>query len=550
MERKNLVLFMAASFFFSLTHLAGRGGAEEHTRRPVRPQLNFRLSWQQTEPRYGVEFGLDRASLEETGHTLKKSPPKHLGRAVLECFALFAYSQTKYWLTYGDWIDDWHYELTWEDQKKRFFSLEAWKFDSNCFGLNWSHALAGALYYNFARTSNLNRAESLLFTVGGSFYWEYIAEWRNVISIGDNIFTIFGGFSVGEAWYQLGKRLTNRAGLVNRLLSFANPVLKFNRWLDRKELAGSPKEPEPGWEKFEFFLGGRFSRQSVKNDTAGYLHAGIHTQIIHPTEYGKPGQVSQKNGDTLFSELYLDFSAGSGGTEEVNLFSRTVFFGYLKQSIDPQQRGYACFFGLGSAFAYFKKRSTAFYDGCEVKVRRGYDLQLEEPRDFKDKFSVVHLAGPVFDLTRISPEARLRLVLEAYLDFALINAFALNKYSETHDLSGVKTNLLYYGYYYGFGTTLGSELNIAVRNLEFDGLLKYHSWGSIDGRDRFQDELTDDFHVRDARWQFKLEMGVWIPGTPTGLFSSYESIQREGKIKETDHKQGEIRWSLGLKCKF
>jgi hypothetical protein len=46
---------------------------------------------------------------------------------VLECAAVFAYSQTKYWVTYEEWLEDWQYELTWEDQKKRFFSLEAWK---------------------------------------------------------------------------------------------------------------------------------------------------------------------------------------------------------------------------------------------------------------------------------------------------------------------------------------------------------------------------------------------------------------------------------------
>jgi len=469
---------------------------------------------------------------------------------MLECAAVFAYSQTKYWVTYEEWLEDWQYELTWDDQKKRFFSLEAWNFDSNCFSLNWSHAIAGALYYNFARTNNLNRLESLLFTIGSSFYWEYIVEWRNVLSISDNIFTIVGGVSIGEVWYQLGKYFGNQTELGNRILSFMNPIHKFNRWLDRKEMASWPQEPEPGWNKFDFFLGSRFSRDITKGNNLGYIHGGIHTQIIHIPEFGKPGQISQKKSDTLFSELYFDFSTGDSGMEEVNLFTRTVFFGHFKQNIDQQEKGYAYYFGFGSAFAYFKKRSIAFYDGCDVKVKRGYDLRLKEPREFTDKFSVVHLAGPIFDLTSISSMFRLRLVLDAYLDFALINAFALNKYSEGRDISGIKTNLLYYGYYYGLGTTLGSDLNINFHNLEFRGLLKYHSWGSIDGRDRFQIELTDDFHVKDARLQYKLSLGYWIPGTLIGLFSSFEGIHRKGKIKDIDHKEFEKRLFFGLKFKF
>lgn len=93
-----------------------------------------------------------------------------------------AYSQTKYWLTYSDWQEDWRYRLTWDDQKRRIFGFNAWRYDSNCFGLNWSHTLAGTLYYNFSRTNNPSVFESFLFTTACSMYWEYVVEWRNVHS--------------------------------------------------------------------------------------------------------------------------------------------------------------------------------------------------------------------------------------------------------------------------------------------------------------------------------------------------------------------------------
>lgn len=546
-----IISFCAAlSILFPLSYLFGHGMAEQTGTRLIPLGKNFNLSLQKNENVLCTLFDSYSVSRDDASPKSEKWPKKRLGRAVLECAAVFAYSQTKYWVTYEEWLEDWQYELTWEDQKKRFFSLEAWKFDSNCFGLNWSHALAGALYYNIARTNNLNRLESLLFTIGGSFYWEYIVEWRNVLSIGDNIFTIVGGISIGEAWYQLGKYFTTKTELGNRILSFINPILKLNRWFDRKETANWPKESEPGWNKFDFFLGGRFSRSAAKDSYLGNIYGGVHTQLNHIPDFGKPGQISRKESDTLFTEIYFDFTAGEMGTEEVNIYSRTVFFGHFKQNIDQQQRGYAYYFGLGSAFTYLKKRSTAFYDGCEVKVKRGYDLRLEEPREFTDKFSVIHLAGPMFDFTSYSSKLKLRLVLDAYLDFALVNAFALNKYSVGREITGIKTNLLYYGYYYGLGTTLSSDLNIYFGHLEFRGLLKYHLWDSLDGRDRFQIELTDDFHVKDSRLQYKLSLGYWIPGTPMELLSSFEGINRKGNIKNIDHKEMETRLFLGLNFKF
>lgn len=538
------------SILFPFSHLFGHSMTEKTGNCLISLGHNFSLFQQKNDKVFCSLFDTYSISKDDASPTSEKMPKKRLGRAMLELAAVFAYSQTKYWVTYEEWLEDWQYELTWEDQTKRFFSLEAWKFDSNCFGLNWSHAIAGALYYNIARTNNLNRLESLLFTIGGSFYWEYIVEWRNVLSISDNIFTIVGGVSIGEAWYQLGKYFSTKTELGNRILSFINPILKLNRWFDRKETANWPKEPEPGWNKFDIFLGSRFSRSAATENYLGYIYGGVHTQLNHIPDFGKPGQISRKESDTLFTEMYIDFTAGDMGMEETSIFSRTVLFGHFKQNIDQQQRGYAYYFGLGSGFTYFKKRSTAFYDGCEVKVKRGYDLRLEEPREFTDKFSVIHLAGPMFDFTSYSSKLKLRLVLDAYLDFAIVNAFALNKYSVGREISGIKTNLLYYGYYYGLGTTLSSDLNLRFDNLEFRGLLKYHLWGSLDGRDRFQVELTDDFHVKDSRLQYKLSLGYWIPGTQMELLSSFEGINKKGNIKNIDHKEMETRIFLGLNFRF
>lgn len=190
----------------------------------------------------------------------KPAPPPAVrasgGRAAFEIGILMAYSQARYWLNYAKFIEDWQFHLSWRDQRKRFFTFKAWMFDSNAFSLNWTHTFAGVLYYQFGRTNGLSWPRSFLFSLGGSLWWEYVAEWREIISLNDNIMTGLGGFSAGEAWFQLGKYFIGKKGVVNRILSFTvNPVLKFNHWLDLRKGKNRSLGPEPGWHDFQLFLG-------------------------------------------------------------------------------------------------------------------------------------------------------------------------------------------------------------------------------------------------------------------------------------------------------
>jgi hypothetical protein len=486
----------------------------------------------------------------------KPAPPPpavraNTGRALFEIGILMAYSQTRYWLNYAKFIEDWQYHLSWKDQKKRFFTFEAWMFDSNAFSLNWTHAFAGVLYYQFGRTNNLSWPQSFLFSLGGSLWWEYMAEWREIISVNDNIMTSTGGYAAGEAWFQLGKYFIGRKGLLERFLSFAvNPVLKFNHWLDLRQGKNRSLGPEPGWHDFRLFVGERHMPTSAGIGPENNLFVGFHTRIIHAPEYGRPERSGRKVSDTLASDLDVDFTLRHGRIEEFNFSTRVAGLGYYRQEIGPDRKGYAYYAGMGSAFTLFKKKSVSIYDSSAITVNQGSDLHLDEPRRFTDKMAAVHIAGPVFDYTAFTPESRLRLVLDAYLDFGLINAFALNPYSEAVNIRGVKTTLLYYGYYYGIGTTLASDLTYRYRAIQFGGRLRYSTYGSIEGLDRFQDEVTDDFHLKDARLACRLEAAVQLPWVPVEVLASYEGIGRRGTIKDICRRDFEDRYSVYVSYKF
>ena len=476
-----------------------------------------------------------------------KLPPtdKNWSRSFAQLASLLAFTQTLYWIQYSNFVEDWQYKLSWADQRERLFTLEAWRFDTNLFRVNWTHQLAGSLYYNFARANRLTWLESTLVTLCGSLWWEIVTEWREVISINDLIFTTIGGYAGGEAFFQVGRLLQDTPGETAGTLSLLNPILQLNRWMD-----GAPRGtgPKAAWHRFDLSFGLRIGSGPTIEPLA--QTAGLRSQIINVPGYGRPGRGGGFLADTLSSEI--DFSAAAKGPEaqELNLLFRTVGLGRYGRAIGEDGRGSAWFFGLGTAFSLFQKRPVAFYDGGLIQVRSGADLKLEEPRNFRDKLAVVHLAGPVLDWTWFGPHGRLRCLADGYLDFGMVNAFALNEFSRRHDLRGTKTTLLYYGYYYALGLTAGVEVTAEYRALRGRGLVRYQVYDSVERLDRFQEEIAADWDIHDGRLRVLGSAAVRLPHSPLEIQAVVEGLSRRGTILEVSARELETRFTLGINLVF
>lgn len=536
-------------FILLLNILPARGDQSEKEKPGT--TLSFSLA-----PVYQTVSWPDRSKpllFEEKESTTSGPEPKmekKTGRAILEYFSVIAIPQIFYWAGWWGEYKPWHYRLNWKDQSKKLFTLSAWKFDSNIFFVNWMHASAGAVYYNIARSNRLNRFESLLFTLGGSFYWEYVAEWRTVVSINDNIFTILGGFPIGEAWYNLGRFFLFRSGALNGFLSFLNPVLKFNSWLDRKTGSLISQDQEPGWHDFRLALGLWSGPISKQKWTGKNMFVHVDAQLLSQPDAEKPGDVGQKVGTTLFSGIFLDILSSRGLVDEVSFSFRSVYLGYFRKSLDSNLNGYRYYLGLGSAFSYFKQRAVAFYDSGRIRVKDIHLLNLEEPRNFRDKFAAVHVVGPVFDLTVRRGRFQARLMAEAYADFSMVNALALNEYSTVHDIRGAKTTLVYYGYYYGLGGSLSLRLDVDYGPLEFRGRFIAHDWGSIEGHDNFQSEVRDDFHITDSRASLYLSAGFRFGSSPFVFTLGYAEVGRRGILKDIKQTEHESRLLVGFVLRY
>lgn len=480
---------------------------------------------------------------------------KKWGRAFLETGVFLTYSTVRYWLLYSEFIEDWQYELTLKDQFKRFFTTEALRFDSNCFSINWTHGLAGALYYQMARANYLTWLESALMTTGGSLFYEYVGEWREVISVNDMIFTSVGGYSLGEPWYQLGAYFHHRKSFFPRVLGFLNPFVEFNQWLDRKNPA-SKVYVEPGWHGLEITAGWRRYATSGR-ETVDSAVVGFDMQLLHVPEYGKPGVFRRTFRDTIFSEMTLDMAlrkrlpadleTRNGLDEDVNLFARVVGWATYRQDIDELSRGYAVSLGLGSAFTYIRRRPTV-YDAQIVRVK--IDPPPEEPVDFRDKASVVHILGPVLDWTSFGRGWKLRSVTDAYLDFAMAGSTAINEYSRVRGLEGLKTTLHYYGYHYALGASFSTRLDLEWRNVQLRGLVSGHIWDSVEGIDRFQADITDDGNAVDTRVRYLFKVSWRLPGTPLRIYAAHEGLRRWGRINDIEGRSFETKTGAGLSFFF
>lgn len=505
-----------------------------------------------------------------------KKPKKRLGRAVLEGLAHFAYATASYWIRQDVMMEDWEYLFNWKDQKRRFLFIDGMRFDSNNFTFNWTHAGAGAIYYNYARANRLNPLESFLYSFGASYFWEFAIEFREVVSINDVISTPMGGISIGESLFQLGRLFrSKKPTFLNKIASFlSNPVLSINGWLDRKKYKNQYAFDMDYWSDSRVSIGSRFDTYPG-SDTNSFLQLGFESQISLIPEYGQPEVSSRTIKHTAFTEFNIGGTFNRKGIYEFHAFAKSVLFGYFKQNIHPEKShansynpnnrdnniinpddetapynhgdyvGYSLFCGLASCFDTFKK------DPVIVAELTGDENSVDFP-DRNDKFCIINLLGPTVDFSLFHKDLKVRLVADAYGDFSLIHSHAFKKYSQLNEFGQTKSTLENHGYYYALGITLSSMLQVNYSNLEIKGIFKYYYFDSIEGLDRFQKDIADedDFDLKDHRWRYNISLGYRISHTPVQLVLGLEHWKRKGYIGDFLQQSTENRSYFQIKYLF
>lgn len=488
------------------------------------------------------------------GGEARHSPSKrrNTGVALLEMGVNIAISAANYWQKYTHFLEDWQFTLSWRDQQRKFFRSEGLRLDSNNFRLNWTHGLSGALYYSWGRSNGLSVAESALFSVGGSFFWEYFAEWREISSINDHVLTCFGGIDSGETIFLIGNHFRRRPGFLNRLGEMLfNPFLAFNDMV-----VGSwpgPRVPQEDWHDFRLLLGGRHGDVPMDLERSpGETALGLDMRLVLAPGYGRAGSGQGFSRGPLDTEALFNISTSRHGVEEFSVATRTVLFGWWWQRVRAAGgglRGRYLWLGGVSAWDVFQKRPVAPYDGNDLGHTEQW-FPIPQPAQFTDKGSTVHLFGPALTLTQYAGAFTARLDLQASLDFSLVNSLAYNAYSADHDVWGVKSTLHNWGYYYALGYSAEARLHGEVGPLQAWAGVKYQHCASIEGLDRFQASILDDGRLRDSRLTGQAGLALRLGRTPLLLQARLEGIERRGSFHEVRARTRETRFVYQLGISF
>jgi len=497
----------------------------------------------------------ERGNAAPNGSFLPFGALENRGLAWLETTVFSAVTASHYWMTYTKWMEDWQYELSWEDQKRRLFTLEAHRLDTNCFMTNFVHTVHGAVLYNIARTNRLGTGESFLYALGGSLFWEFIVEWREIISLNDNILTPFGGFSLGEALFQTASHFNSRPGAASKVAGFLlNPVLFLNDWLNRSVYRKPPRPEPPGRGEIGLFFGLKNGSSSTTQGADTHFNLGFETEIITVPGHGEPGRIARTLTDTLRTRIFFQVALTTEGIEAYTARTEVVFLGRFWQTVhrdgNGESRGRSLTLGLGSALDFYKRRPGSPYDTCNTGAGSDARNVAPQPTEFSDKMNAAQIIGPVFSASLFKSPFSLDLTAAAYVHFSMINAWALNDYSREYDLSNAKTTILAYGYYYAYGLTFAGRLKLRFKNLRFEGDWRHYTFDSIEGIDRFQNLVTDDFHLHDTATFLRLGLGCRLGQTPFEIQAIWENISRSGRIEQFRRQGNEDRLILQLRLNW
>jgi hypothetical protein len=462
-------------------------------------------------------------------------PEKHPFRAMLETTLVLAGGFVWYWSNEDFNSADW--DLGWDRRSwRRKLTFEALAFDNNEFDTNaTSHPKAGISYYVIGRGNNLSMVESLILSVGASTVWEYGVEYREVPSVNDMVITPLCGMSIGEPIYQFSRFFARSAdGLVNDTLAgVLSPINAFNELIDGNEdktrasaidahglaadnvhrldlrlgLASVVLDENTARTEIDYRIEGYL------NNIPGYLTPGSFRRRI------LPGEVSQISGR---------LASSSGRVVGVDFGSRTNYFGYGAQNFEGTSRadlqGWAGGFALGTAFEYWMRQ------------------RQDQP---KDELLTANLVGGTGELMVLRGPFRFRLRDRSYLNFGMIHSLAYED-PATRPAGATKSVLQNHGYYYAVGGTHVTEIAVGYRALDLGLEGRVDRFYSIQGLDRNQGQVINDFNLVDRR-----EMGrTFLSLRPRKGFAEisleFEVLRRTGTLSDVNVHTTERRAQLSL----
>jgi hypothetical protein len=435
-----------------------------------------------------------------------------------------------YWSNTGLQTEDWDLHWDWDSWEKKLFSVETIRFDTNSFAINAiRHPAGGAIHYQVARANGFGIPASMLIDFTASAFWEYVVEFKELVSLNDLIVNTTVGLGIGEPLFQIGRLRNGQSpGWARRLVAFlVSPFEGVHQLTSVRTYANEPLS----WDRLRLTLGAGTARFGDRDRSEGWI--GLDVEVVGHPGYGQPGSSSGGVRAGQWSRLAFDLRLGGDPDEHrrplTRIRARTTLGGRYRRSIDASGNGSGLFIGPASAFEYQTRRLAEEWD----------------------RLALFHIIGPFLESVTYRDDLTIRWDTGLYGDFAFVQAHVFGPMPDFLDPINLTSVLRAHGYYYGVGSSLETRLGVEGRRWDAEAELAARQYWSIDARDRVEMGGGDlDPHgVTDQRVALRLRAGVeMIPGVR--LDAVGEGIVRRGAWKDQTRRTEELGAGLRLSVGF
>lgn len=433
--------------------------------------------------------------------------------AMLELGTLLAMGKVAY-LAGGDTIKrDFDYDIQgneFEYFSDRLLTKEYLKFDDNTMGMNWGHAYAGMVYYQAFRNHNFNFYESILGTFAASTTWEVLFEYKELVSINDQIVTTFGGAVLGESLFQLSEMLANKPGRVPRFFSgLFNPAKTVREWFGGEQPARFKRSKVD--DIFNVYTGIISSSNNTRDLDKTVLIFGFDASVD-----SMRGNYDSLSGTPTLVEMKGEFGFSEAGWDEFQMSALVVLGGYHYRTAKKDKR-----------YGQWHKR---YYLGPSMGIEYAGFGADEEDEDF---YAVINLLGGSAGADWQKNQLNLSMRGSLHGDFSMVKPFASQGIENYRDFYwNSKSSLWENAYSYALGYTLHLAFDLSFHDIALGLSVRSQRWDSIDNKkiERFvqwnPNRKDLDFKDNRDRVQFKINYSV-TEGLQLGLH--IEKIYRKGE---------------------
>jgi hypothetical protein len=474
--------------------------------------------------------------------------PNH-ARAIVELGVILVFETAIYAAISPTQRTDWDARLDNRYPLRRWISFRDVRFDNNAFWYNnVSHPLLGSYYYQVARTNDLGPGGALAVTALGASVWEYICEFREKVSINDLVTTTVAGMALGETVAQLGAFFERGSGhwLHQGLAGLLSPTRALHNHMDKTPPRKAERLDDLGLpadvsHRFAFQAGWSATRTTTtessgpawRNDAT----LDLDLRLSNILGAGAPGTFADHLTEGNVTRLAASVAFGARGLRQMSFLSRAGIVGGYLQDIQADgaggRRGYSVFFGGATSFDLSAVDAAGLLGGR-------FDL-----------WSNTGLLGPLIVAEGFVDGWTLTGTFEAYPVFSLVSALALPSWKAAHGHEGLPSILREQGYAFAIGAVALGEFRAEYRGgFEASASVRLDKVWSLNGVDRFQEQVTDDLPTSERRVAYGARVGYRILGSPARVGASVNRMIRTGYLRQFVVQRADTTIGLDLDLKF